>query len=188
MAYAPKSSSKPRRSGFKQTGALLAKRIRGAGESRGFAVTRLLTHWAEVAGPDLAPICQPVDVTFGRRALGATLTVLTTGAQAPMLEMQKEMLRARVNACYGYNAIARIHITQSSRHGVLAPGGQGLAEGQSPFAARGSNAATPAPPDVVKAAEERAAPVQDPGLREALAALGTNVLRKKSENRIRRPE
>jgi hypothetical protein len=42
-----------------------------------------------------------------------------------MLEMQKEILRARVNACYGYNAIARIRITQT------AP--TGFAEGQAAF-------------------------------------------------------
>ena len=43
--------------------------------------------------------------------MGATLTLLTTGANAPMLEMQKEKLRQKVNAVYGYNAISRVRIT-----------------------------------------------------------------------------
>ncbi|MEX0338241.1 MAG: DUF721 domain-containing protein, partial [Arenibacterium sp.] len=112
--------------GFKQTGSLLGDRIRRAGESRGFAVSRVVTHWEEVAGSDIAKIAQPVKINYGRGGLGATLTILTTGAQAPMMEMQKENLRTRVNAAYGYNAIARIHITQT------AP--TGFAEGQAAFA------------------------------------------------------
>ena len=119
----------PRKSttrGFKRTASVLSGEIRRAGESRGFAVSRLLTHWAEIAGEEIAAIAQPVKVGYGRGGLGATLTVLTTGAQAPMLEMQKETLRERVNAVYGYNAISRVHITQT------AP--TGFAEGQAQFA------------------------------------------------------
>ncbi|MCH2249176.1 MAG: DUF721 domain-containing protein, partial [Cognatishimia sp.] len=77
------------RKGFQRTSSLLRDRIRKAGETRGFAVTRVLTHWAEIVGQDMAAICKPVDVKYGRQGFGATLTVLTTGAQAPMLEMQK---------------------------------------------------------------------------------------------------
>ncbi|MBT26349.1 MAG: RNA-binding protein, partial [Rhodobacteraceae bacterium] len=100
--------------GFARTSALLQSRIRKAGESRGFAVTRLLTHWPEVVGEDIAAIARPVDVKYGRSGgFGATLTLLTTGAQAPMLEMQKDQIRQKVNGVYGYNAIARIRITQT---------------------------------------------------------------------------
>lgn len=154
--------------GFRQTGALLHGDIRRLGESRGFAVSRVLTHWAEVAGEDLAAICRPVDVGYGRGAFGATLTVLTTGAQAPMLEMQKEALRARVNAAYGYNAIARIRITQTAA--------TGFAEGQADFS--GPKRRTEAAPDpgVTRKAAEAAATVSDDGLRQALERLGQNVL------------
>ena len=34
--------------GFSRAAALMQTRIRSASEKRGFAVTRLLTHWAEV--------------------------------------------------------------------------------------------------------------------------------------------
>ena len=67
-------------------------------------MTRLLTHWEEAVGQDIAAIARPVNIGYGRGSFGATLTVLTTGAQAPMLEMQKEQLREKVNAVYGYNA------------------------------------------------------------------------------------
>jgi hypothetical protein len=37
----------------------------------------------------------------------------SSGAQAPCWKC-KEQIRAKVNACYGYNAIARIRITQTA--------------------------------------------------------------------------
>ena len=152
---------------FTPAAALVEKSIRKAGESRGFAVSRLLTHWEEVAGPDFAGICRPVKVTYGRGAIGATITLLTTGAHAPVLEMRKEILRTRINACYGYGAIGRIAITQT------APAG--FSDGQAVF--RGAPAAPAAPdPGIVREAAQVASSVTDPGLRAALENLGRNVL------------
>ena len=107
----------PRRTstkGFKRTDSLLSAKIRQASETRGFAQSRLLTQWAEIVGQDVAAISRPVEVSYGRGGMGATLTLLTTGANAPMLEMQKEQLRAKVNAIYGFNAIARVRVTQTA--------------------------------------------------------------------------
>lgn len=162
----------PRRSttkGFARSSTLLQARIRKASESRGFAESRLLTQWEEIAGPEVAGIARPVKVGYGRGGMGATLTLLTTGAQAPMLEMQKETLRARVNGVYGYNAISRITLTQT------AP--TGFAEGQVSFQHRAPPKAPPAPdPETAQAARHIAAPVGDAGLRGALEALAQNVL------------
>jgi len=157
--------------GFARTSNLLKTRIRKASESRGFAESRLLTHWAEIVGTDFAAMARPVDVKYGRQGLGATLTVLTTGAMAPMLEMQKEALRERVNATYGYNAISRIRVTQT------AP--TGFAEGQVSFQHRKGPEETAGPsPEIVKESEAAVAPVGDEGLRRALESLGRNVLSK----------
>ena len=155
--------------GFKRGATLLGPQIRKASETRGFAVSRVLTHWAEIVGDEIAAIARPVEVSYGRQGFGATLSVLTTGAQAPMLEMQKEVLRERVNAAYGYNAIARIRITQT------AP--TGFAEGQVAFETRPKQAPPAAPdPEAGRHAAEIAATVHDEGLRQALEALGRNVL------------
>ena len=154
--------------GFKQTASLLGTRIRKASESRGFAVSRVLTHWDEVAGPEIAAIARPVKVGYGRKGFGATLTLLTTGAQAPMLEMQKEAIRDRVNAAYGYNAISRIHITQT------AP--TGFAEGQVAFAPAPKPDAPEPDPEIRKAAHDTAEGIADEGLRQALERLAQNVL------------
>lgn len=159
----------PRTKGFKRTATLLQSQIRRVGEGRGFAVTRLLTHWPEVAGEAIAAVARPVDVKYGRQGFGATLTILTTGSQAPMLEMQKEQLRERVNAVYGYNAIARIRITQT------AP--VGFSEGQADFAHKAVAKAKPAPsPEITQSAKRVAQTVGDQGLRQALETLAINVL------------
>lgn len=160
--------------GFTRTASLLTGRIRAASESRGFAQSRLLTDWSEVAGADVAAICRPVEVSYGRGGLGATLTLLTTGAQAPMLEMQKDQLRQKVNAVYGYNAIARIRITQTAA--------TGFAEGRVSFDHTPKDTSPPVPtPEMHKAASAVTAPVADEGLRAALERLGANILTKEKQ-------
>lgn len=158
--------------GFTRAATLVAGRVRVAGESRGFAVSRLLTHWDEVVGEAVARVAQPVGVTYGREGLGATLTVLVPGPQAPMVEMQKERIREKVNACYGYRAIARVRITQT------AP--QGFAEAQAAWGAAPPTAAAGPRPEVVARAEAVAADVDNTELRLALAALAANVLSRNS--------
>ncbi|WP_135506511.1 DUF721 domain-containing protein [Roseovarius aestuariivivens] len=166
---AQKGNYKGTTKGFKRSGTLLGARIREASEKRGFAVSRVLTQWSEIAGADLAAISRPVKISYGRQGLGATLTVLTTGAQAPVLDMQKEKLRERVNAAYGYNAISRIHITQT------AP--TGFADGQASFEHRPVSKPAPQPdPATVRKVTELAEPVGDDDLRAALETLGRNVL------------
>ena len=155
--------------GFSHAATLMQPRIRSASEERGFAVTRLLTHWAEVVGTATAQIATPVNVSYGKGGMGATLTLLTTGAQAPMLEMQKEQIREKVNACYGYRAISRVRITQT------AP--TGFAEGRVAFDAAPKQRKTP-DPAVQSAAKDLSRDVESKDLRAALAALGANVLSK----------
>lgn len=163
----PNGQKTRRTRGFQRTATLLSQRVAKAGEKRGFAVARLLTHWEEVVGTDTARAARPVKVQYGRQGFGATLTLLTTGAQAPMLEMQKEQIRERVNACYGYSAISRIKLTQT------AP--TGFAEPASPFAAAPKTAPQPTPEMSQQAAEISADIGHDP-LRQALEQLGRNVL------------
>ncbi len=160
--------------GFTRTASLLTGRIRAASESRGFAQSRLLTDWTEVAGADVAAVSRPVEVSYGRGGMGATLTLLTTGAQAPMLEMQKEQIREKVNAVYGYNAIARVRVTQTAA--------TGFAEGQVAFDHRPKDTSPkPAAPEMLKAASAVVAPVADEGLRAALERLGANILTKEKQ-------
>lgn len=160
-----------RNSGFRRTADLVASRVRGATEQRGFAETRLLTHWEDIAGPEIAGMARPVSVKYARGSYGATLTLLTTGANAPILKMQEIAIRERVNACYGYNAISKIRITQT------AP--TGFAEGQVAFAPKPKQRPAPDAAAQQRAARETAG-VHDEGLRAALERLGANIISKKN--------
>ena len=159
---------KPRKQGFAQAGGLVAPRIRQIGHQRGFAETRLLTQWEAIVGPALAAIAQPQKVGYVNGAFGATLTILAKGAHAPELQMQLPMIRERVNACYGYNAISRVRITQIDRLAGLAETGPEW----------NHDRPLDQPPELD--AETRLTlgldNVKDEGLRAALEKLGKNVL------------
>ncbi len=169
MARMPTDISPTRRDrGFEPASGLLRGQIRAAGEARGFALTRLLTHWAEVAGDDLAALTRPVKMSYGRaEGMGASLLLLVQAAHAPMVQMALPKLKDRVNATYGYNAISRISLTQTAA--------VGFAEGQIEFAAK-PKAERLIAPEVRAAAAQTAAPIADAGLRGALEKLAQNVL------------
>ncbi|WP_371155660.1 DUF721 domain-containing protein [Jannaschia sp. 2305UL9-9] len=168
------------RKGPRRVSALVDRDIKRLSEKRGFSESRLLTHWAEIAGPEIAAICRPVKVGYprgragrgghGQDSFGAVLTVLTTGAQAQMLQMQLPKLEERVNACYGYKAISRIAITQTAPIG--------FAEGQAEFAPRPKRAPAAPPPEIVAEARETTKAVGDAGLRQSLERLATNIISK----------
>ena len=158
--------------GFQQASILLADRVQKAAEGRGFAVARLLTHWPEIAGPQLAAMTRPVRISHTRGGFGATLTLLTAGPVAPLVEMQLPQLRERVNACYGYNAVQRITLTQTAA--------SGFAEGRAVFAPTSAN---PSPdPAKLEVAGEIASQFQDPTLAEAMALLALNIATKRHRN------
>lgn len=169
----PQKTPSRRMRGFEAAGGLLRNRIRAAGEARGFAVSRLLTHWAEVVGPETAAQCRPVKIGYTKGGFGATLTLLTTGAAAPMLQMQLPQIRDKVNACYGYNAISRISLTQT------AP--TGFAEGQAQFAPKPKSEPRKPDPHVAEAAKAQVADCGDADLKSALEELARNVLSKSAE-------
>ncbi|MBJ2153751.1 DUF721 domain-containing protein [Paracoccus sp. IB05] len=179
MARKPASlpSKEHRRRGFEPAFSLVSNQVRGAGEARGFAVARLVTHWAETVGEDIAKITRPVKIGYAPAGpggkgsgMGATLTLLVQGAQAPMIGMQLDRIRERVNAVYGYNAISRIHLTQTAS--------TGFADGQAQF----THAPAVSRPDpeteakLTATAARQTEGVGDPGLRAALERLAQNIL------------
>lgn len=168
-----------RTKGFTRAIGLMQNSLRQASETRGFAMTRLLTHWPDIVGTEISAIARPVKVSYPRQGLGATLTLLAKGAHAPMLEMQKPLLRDKVNACYGYNAITRIAITQT------AP--VGFAEGQATFGPA-PKPERPTPSAATQAeAQTLTAQIEDEALRAQLRSLAANVMTKqRSKSRSNR--
>jgi hypothetical protein len=163
----PSPNPERRRRGFEPAFGLMKDPVRVAGESRGFAVARLLTHWSEVAGPEMAAKTRPVKIGYGKAGMGATLTLLVKAAEAPMVQMALPVLKERVNAVYGYAAISHIHLTQTAA--------TGFAEGQAEFAPAPTVEKAP-DPQVLANAQATTGGVADPGLRSALEVLAQNIL------------
>ena len=163
------SHKKPerRKQGFQRVSGLLQGQVREVGEKRGFPITRLLTHWSEVVGDDVAQIARPMDVNYSKTGLGATLTLLVPGPHAPVLSMKLESIRTRVNACYGYSAISRIRITQASPDDFF----RGV-----PTDEPCAKPAAEADPSMRKRVCREVADISDDGLRQALELYGAGVL------------
>lgn len=149
--------------GFRSAASLVEKRIRDAGQARGFSVMRLLTHWTEIVGEDLARVSRPGKVSHGK-GLGATLTLVCPGSAAPLVQMQAPRIIEKVNACYGYAAISHVRVAQT------AP--DGFAEQQRQF----HHTPPRADPAIDAKANDVAQGISDPELREALQMLARNVL------------
>lgn len=183
-----------RNRGFRSATDLVARRVRAVAQKRGFSESRLLTHWAEIVGHEIATMAWPVSVKYGYGHFGATLTLLTSGACAPVVALHEARIRESVNACYGYTAIGRVRVTQTSPHG-FAEGAQAVFRGApatapapsrgAPPASRGAPAAPngAAQPDRTRTptpsgpnqADIDVGDVRDPRLRAALERFGASV-------------
>ena len=116
----------------------------------------------------MARSTRPVKVGYSKGAFGATLTVLTRAATAPMVQMQLPQILDKVNACYGYAAISRIALTQTAPIG--------FAEGQAQFTPAPKPAPPPLDPAIKAEAQATAQGVQNDNLRAALETLTQNFL------------
>jgi hypothetical protein len=163
----PQPNAEHRMRGFEPAFGLVKEAVRTVGEARGFAVARLLTHWGEVAGDEMARKTRPVKIGYGKGGMGATLTLLVKASEAPMVQMALPVLKERVNAVYGYNAISHIHLTQTAT--------TGFAEGQAEFAPAPKPAKAPNPATRAEA-QAAAGAVTDQDLRAALEQLAENIL------------
>ncbi len=153
--------------GFTHAAALIETRVQKTGSARGFAQMRLLTHWDEIVGADIARIARPQKVSYARQGLGARLTILAKPAHAPELQMQLPQIKERVNASYGYRAIADIRITQSGEPLGFAEPASGFTHDQ------------PTPelsPEKTEKLQRDVKGINDPTLRALLENLGKNIM------------
>lgn len=160
-----------RKRGFEMASGLVQAPIRKASEARGFSEHRLLTHWVEVVGDEIAQMGHPVKISYAKGGFGATLTLLTTGAFAPMLQAELPRIREKVNAVYGYNAISRVHITQTSP--------TGFAKGRAAFLGRNDTVTEPQMAELEPEARIFGEGVADEGLKAAIEDMARDFLRKK---------
>ena len=155
--------------GFKKASVLLKKNIQQVSESRGFAQSRVLTHWSEIVGEEISSVSIPTKVSYKTDGLGATLTILTSGSSGPILEMQKEFIRTKINAVYGYNAVQKIKITQSSPLALIRKN-----ENSKSVISKKNKPKVEISTSLEKAVNE----IDDKNLRQALEELAINVFTK----------
>ena len=158
-----------RKHGFKKASVFLTKDIKKVSESRGFAQSRVLTHWSEIVGEEIASVSIPTKVSYKNDSLGATLTILTSGSSGPILEMQKEFIRTKINAVYGYNAVQKIKITQSSPFALIRKN-----ENPKNIISKKNKSNVEISTSLEKAVNE----IDDKNLRQALEELAINVFTK----------
>ena len=151
-----------RRGGVRGLAGLLLPLLSPAARRRGFAETTILTDWPRVVGAGFAARCQPVrlDRPRGGRG-GGTLLLRATGGAALELQHAAPQLLERINGHFGYPAVARLRFLHA------------------PPVRRRPAPAPPPPRSPSPAAREAVAAltsgIPDPGLREALRALGEAV-------------
>jgi hypothetical protein len=89
---------------------------------RGFAEAAILAEWASIVGPLLSGRCQPVRVDFPRgRAKGGTLELHARGGAALELQHLAPQLIERVNGYFGFAAVRRIRLVQTSPQAASRP-------------------------------------------------------------------
>ncbi len=82
---------------------------------QGFVAVEVVTHWEEIAGPELASRTEPMRLVWPRRDdpdSEGTLTVKVEGAYALDLQYAAPVLIERVNRYFGWRCVGRIAIRQ----------------------------------------------------------------------------
>lgn len=150
--------------------ALTRTAFRNSAGGRGFAEAGLITEWASVVGPTVAKLSQPLQIAFPKGARkGGVLTVACTGAAALELQHLTPQVLERINAHFGYAAIAEIRIRQG---GVAGSGGKPRRARAAP---RDSGPLTPAESEALSASLKA---VPDGAVKESLKRLGAAMRRR----------
>lgn len=129
---------------------------------RGLAEAQLISEWASIIGADLAENAAPDRLSFprGERRDG-TLRLKVASGYALEIQHREPQLIERINAFFGYRAVARLHLVQAPPHRTARP--------------------APLPPLPLAAREgqmldQGLAGIEDPDLRAALRRLGASVI------------
>jgi hypothetical protein len=132
---------------------------------QGFASGEIVTHWADIAGEDIAQLAEPLKLQWPRGPAGeasepATLILRVEGPAAIEVQHLAPVLLDRVNRYFGWRAVSRIGIRQAPLQ-------------------RKAKTMRPPPPSAAETAAvaERLDGIRDEPLREVLARLGAAVKR-----------
>lgn len=142
--------------------------VEPSARKRGFALSRLVAHWGEVVG-DMAAWCKPVELSLGKDNRNGTLKLSIASGRGPQAQQMTPTIIDRVNASFGYAAIARVTFVQTmSQQPIVTvePAAGSTTPSESP-------AGETLKPDNVWTLDEKLARIKSPELRAALRRLGT---------------
>lgn len=91
----------------------LAKKILG---KRGFVEVDILTNWDHIVGEELAAFVQPQSIDFrrGEKTNGVLKVAVPGGAFALELQHRENSVIQKINAYFGYAAVASLKIIQNA--------------------------------------------------------------------------
>ncbi|AJP73270.1 DUF721 domain-containing protein [Sphingomonas hengshuiensis] len=106
----------PRSNRARAVSELLPDVGRAAFRKFGFVQHAIVSRWSEIVGERYARVSVPESIRFpvGKRAEGV-LSLMVSGAHAPMMQHIAPEIVERVNRFFGYTAVARLAI----RHGEV---------------------------------------------------------------------
>lgn len=123
QGFTPSSGAwKPHYARTKSVGEFVPALMRPAFEKYGFPAAAILTDWAAIAGNELAAYTAPERLkwprkqssdTGGEAQVGATLILRVDGPRALEVEHMRPRLIERINASFGYRAVADIRVLQA---------------------------------------------------------------------------
>lgn len=162
------------RSGALAVGAFVPSIARAAFEANGFPTASVLSDWPEIIGPEFADITAPEKLVWPRdrdivegdagargtrsahRRSGATIVIRVEGPRALEVQHMATQILDRINTYFGYRAIADMRLVQG------------------PVASKATDLVASMPENAEELTEISEA-IEDEGLRNALARLGSKT-------------
>ena len=134
---------------------------------RGFAEAQLVAQWAAIIGEDMAAGASPEKLSFARgERRDGTLHLRVAPGFAPEIQHREPVLLERINAFFGYRAVARLTLKQGPPSRPAEPPAPRLR------ALEGHE---------IRQLDRGLADIEDPTLRDALRRLGAAVIASASD-------
>ena len=106
--------SNTRNNKMKRLSTMIDPMIAPSAKARGFVIGRILSHWHDIVG-DMASWCRPDTVSFPRDSrTDGTLKLQIASGRGPQAQAMSDLIIDRVNEHFGYRAIDRISLKQTS--------------------------------------------------------------------------
>ena len=142
QGFTPSGAWRPHSARARSVGEFVPALMKPAFERYGFPAAAILTDWAAIAGTELAAYTAPERLKWPRRTsevdaggqIGATLLLRVDGPRALEVEHLRPRLIERINASFGYRAVADIRVLQAPLVRRDAPGKRAAAPGPAPTA------------------------------------------------------